>query len=232
MASLYTFIGYTYPAYSTNGLWPKAGLFQVPNGDFYGSAAGGGDSYGTLFRFSTNNNTLGCIFTFEGGDEGGQPLGPLTLGSDGNFYGTASQFGPSLYYGTVFKVTTGGVLTPLGYFDASTGSTPCTRLVQGADGNLYGTTASGGRGGGGTIYRVTLNSAPKFVAETKAGNTLMLTWSAVAGKSYQLQSLADLTQTNWTSAGGVVLATNATATASDTVGSPGSKRFYRVLQLP
>jgi uncharacterized repeat protein (TIGR03803 family) len=155
------------------------------------------------------------------------------LGSDSHLYGTTSQFGQG-NVGAVFKVTTGGVLTPLGFFDASTGSSPSTRLVQGADGNLYGTTGSGGPGGGGTIFRVTLNnsSAPKILAETKAGNTLTLTWSAVAGKSYQLQSLTNLATTNWINLGAVIPATNATATASDTIGSPGPRKFYRVFQLP
>ena len=46
--------------------------------------------------------------------------------------------------GTVFKLTPGGVLTTLVEFTGTTGSNkgscPCAGLVQGSDGNFYGTT--------------------------------------------------------------------------------------------
>ena len=69
------------------------------------------------------------------------------LGSDGNFYGTTYQGGAS-DYGTVFKLTPGGVLTTLVDFTGTTGSNkgryPMAGLVQGGDGNFYGTTTSWG----------------------------------------------------------------------------------------
>jgi len=56
-------------------------------------------------------------------------------------------------------------------------------------------------------------------------------WLALNGRSYQLQSTASLTQTNWNNSGGAVTATNTTATASDT-SDPSAQRFYRVVLLP
>ena len=59
----------------------------------------------------------------------------------------------------------------------------------------------------------------------------MFTWSAVAGRVYQMQFKTDLTQGTWTDSGSTIHATNTTATASDAIGSD-SQRFYRVVLLP
>jgi hypothetical protein len=58
--------------------------------------------------------------------------------------------------------------------------------------------------------------------------SLALTWSALAGRSYQLQYITDLSQTNWTDFGDRIVATNDSASASNVVG-PEPRRFYRVV---
>ena len=64
-------------------------------------------------------------------------------------------------------------------------------------------------------------------------NAITLTWTAVSNQTYQLQYVADLTQTNWSNLGGPITATNSTASASDSILPPPSQRFYRVaLVLP
>jgi uncharacterized repeat protein (TIGR03803 family) len=63
---------------------------------------------------------------------------------DGNFYGTTGGEGASVGYGTVFKMTQKGTLTTLFKFGLLNGAFPEATLVQGADGNLYGTTVYGG----------------------------------------------------------------------------------------
>jgi uncharacterized repeat protein (TIGR03803 family) len=88
----------------------------------------------------------------------------LVLASDGNFYGTTEGGGTS-NTGTVFKITPGGVETVLHSFAGGTtdGSRPNTALIQGNDGNFYGTTTNGGIGGdvnsgssgNGTLFRIT-----------------------------------------------------------------------------
>jgi uncharacterized repeat protein (TIGR03803 family) len=79
----------------------------------------------------------------------------LIQASDGNFYGTTS-FGGANSLGSVFKVTPTGTLTTLYSFRGVDGSFPhAHNLVQGVDGNLYGTTSSGGPGGNGTVFRIT-----------------------------------------------------------------------------
>jgi uncharacterized repeat protein (TIGR03803 family) len=87
--------------------------------------------------------------------DGSLPYAPLIQGSDGNFYGVASVGGPYVG-GTVFKVTPAGALTVLHAFSyfSDDGHTPCGALVQGTNGNLYGTTESGGVGGSGTVFMI------------------------------------------------------------------------------
>lgn len=79
--------------------------------------------------------------------KGSFPECVLVQGTDGSFYGT-THFGgtngsPS-GYGTVFRVTTNGVLTALTSFAGTNGSGPAAGLVQDGDGSLYGTTYGDG----------------------------------------------------------------------------------------
>jgi uncharacterized repeat protein (TIGR03803 family) len=91
----------------------------------------------------------GCVLTdfYEVGSEaasGSGPEGGLVQGSDGNLYG-AMVTGGTNGAGTIFQITLNGVLTPLYSFGGGTnGSRPVGSLVQGSDGNLYGTTSTGG----------------------------------------------------------------------------------------
>jgi uncharacterized repeat protein (TIGR03803 family) len=99
--------------------------------------------------------------------DGSNPSAPLIQGADGNLYGTTSGGGtncplpPGLtsYCGTVFEITPQGALTTIYNFcpetDCTDGGQPEGPLVQGTDGNLYGTTSTGGVDGGGTIFRLT-----------------------------------------------------------------------------
>ncbi|MGA8493333.1 MAG: choice-of-anchor tandem repeat GloVer-containing protein, partial [Terriglobales bacterium] len=85
---------------------------------------------------------------------GEYPLAPLVQGRDGNLYGTSAGDGIS-DGGTVFKITTKGVLTTLHSFEGTDGFRPYAGLVQAADGNLYGTTYNGGTSSNGTAFKIT-----------------------------------------------------------------------------
>jgi uncharacterized repeat protein (TIGR03803 family) len=86
---------------------------------------------------------------------GAGPEGALIQGTDGNFYGTAKYGGNCLGCGTVFKVIPSGRLTTLHSFDITDGAEPWAGLVQGTDGNFYGTTVNGGANGEGTVFEIT-----------------------------------------------------------------------------
>ena len=83
---------------------------------------------------------------------GSQPLAPLTVGVDGDFYGTTVTGGAS-DGGTVFRVTPAGQIATLAALDAATGTAPEAALVADATGALYGTATTGGSGGFGTVFR-------------------------------------------------------------------------------
>lgn len=81
----------------------------------------------------------------------------LIQGPDGNFYGTTEVGGPNDGFGTAFKMTPTGTLTVLYNFGGFLGDGlgPYGGLVLGTDGNFYGTTAGGGAGNAGTVFKLT-----------------------------------------------------------------------------
>jgi len=105
--------------------------------------------------------TFKTLINFDGTD-GYHPAG-LVQGIDGNFYGTTYEGGTSCAgvggCGTAFKITPAGKLTTLYSFCAITnctdGASPHAGLVQATDGDLYGTTSSGGANGHGTVFKIT-----------------------------------------------------------------------------
>jgi len=87
--------------------------------------------------------------------DGIDPSAGLVQGNDGNFYGT-TQDGGTYSYGTVFRISPSGAYTNLYSFGSSftDGNGPVAGLVQGSDGNFYGTTQYGGLTGVGTVFRI------------------------------------------------------------------------------
>jgi uncharacterized repeat protein (TIGR03803 family) len=108
---------------------------------------------------------LTVLHTFVASPNGGNPLGTLVQGSDRNFYGT-TMGGGTKGYGTVFTINANGVLSTLYSFaGGNDGASPCAGLVQGSDGNFYGTTVGGGAytnqygDGFGTVFKISTNGA-------------------------------------------------------------------------
>ena len=135
-------------------------IAQGRDGNLYSTAPAGGACCGALFQI-TPAGKLKNIHNFTGSNnDGAFPQGGVTLGSDGNFYGTTYE-GGSVTAGTVFKVTPGGTYTTLYSFTGgSDGAYPFAPPVEGNDGNFYGTTTAGGNttacgSGCGTIYKIT-----------------------------------------------------------------------------
>ena len=90
--------------------------------------------------------------------------------ADGNFYGT-TEAGGTKDYGTVFKISSNGALTSLYSFgtiqdtnkNPLDGANPHAGLVQGHDGNFYGTTSGGGSNGLGNFLKLAQWGADQFV---------------------------------------------------------------------
>ena len=153
----------------TDGYGPQSGLVQAADGNFYGTTHWGGtqlDGNGTIFRI-TPNGALTTLHSFAGfPTDGANPIGGLIQATDGNFYGTTPSGGANFLGGTIFRMTPNGALTTLYSFCALShcddGSSPDGTLLEATDGNLYGTTSSGGTGcnggfcGYGTVFKVSL----------------------------------------------------------------------------
>jgi uncharacterized repeat protein (TIGR03803 family) len=143
---------YSFPA-GIHGNWPAGALTPGLDGNFYGMTTNGG-AYGSggVFRI-TPAGLVTNLYSFTGLEDGFSPAGQLALGTDGNFYGVTAfenivyQGITNLFYGTVFKITSGGALTTLYKLDGAVNFTdgvePDAGLVQASDGNFYGTTYKG-----------------------------------------------------------------------------------------
>jgi uncharacterized repeat protein (TIGR03803 family) len=102
------------------------------------------------------------LHRFDGTNTDG-PFARLVRATDGNFYGTTAAGGNlSGAPGSVFKVTPNGALTTLHTFNVTDGYGSYAGLVQGTDGNFYGTTYFGGANscnfdppGCGTVFKIT-----------------------------------------------------------------------------
>ena len=138
-----------------DGRSPEAALVQGSDGNFYGTTVlGGAHLKGTVFKIDATGS-LTTLHSFSGSPgDGAVPFAGLVQGSDGNFYGTTAS-GGAFFQGTVFRMTPSGAITVLHSFNSffSEGAVPFAGLVQGSDGNFYGTTALGGAHGEGTVFK-------------------------------------------------------------------------------
>jgi len=151
-----------------DGAQPSAGLMQAADGNFYGTTySGGADGGGTIFKI-TKAGVLTTLASFDGSNGQYPFFGSLIQATNGNFYGTTLAGGPSTECsngtplsgcGAVFEMTPSGDLTSIYTFCAlencTDGAAPYGGLVQGENGNFYGTTSQGGTNGDGTVFEIT-----------------------------------------------------------------------------
>ncbi len=161
---LFTFNG-------TNGAGPYGRLMLDAAGNVYGTTQSGGDfnacpfeGCGTVFRLSPQKNGTWkhtTLFSFNAKD-GLNPVAGVILDASGNLYGTTELGGSSAGCvngcGTVFRLSPSAhghwKITTLHNFDGADGSDPEARPTFDTAGNLYGTTASGGQDGFGTVFQL------------------------------------------------------------------------------
>ena len=155
----------TGPVWCADGELLAAPLVQATNGNLYGMTeiAGSSDN-GTIFEI-TPDGALTTLYAFCSSEpnqtctEGSHAWAGLIQASNGNLYGTTQLFG-TYGSGAVFESTLGGTVSTLYDFPeqsdcADVYTESLGALVQGRDGNFYGTTYTGGANCAGTIFKIT-----------------------------------------------------------------------------
>src|SRR5208283_1475669 len=146
---LYTFTG------GADGGGPYGAPILDSEGNLYGTTyLGGASNAGVVFKVDpTDRETV--LYTFTGGDDGGNPGAGVIRDPAGNLYGTTA-IGGTAELGVVFKLDTSGNETVLHSFRRGVdGDQPdLAGVIRDEAGNLYGTTAFNGAGGQGTVYKL------------------------------------------------------------------------------
>jgi uncharacterized repeat protein (TIGR03803 family) len=237
---------YSFGSYPSDGTGPYAGLVQGSDGNLYGTTSGGGThGEGTVFRISPSGS-YASLYSFGSYPYDGYGPNGLVQGSDGNLYGTTGVGGTTTNYcprgcGTVFRINPSGTYTTLYWFGSSSinGLNPLAVLVQGSDGNFFGTTHGGGTTGFGTVFKLTvpLNPPANQISEIEFFNVLDSTIVAVpipsvAGETYQLQYSDSVSPTNWINTGGTITSTGGPLVLIDIAEPLPPQRFYRAVITP
>jgi uncharacterized repeat protein (TIGR03803 family) len=153
----------------TDGWFSYGSVMQASDGNFYGTTQYGGANTtcsgtcgGTVFQI-TPSGSLKVLHSFSSSpSDGACPDLGVVQGADGYFYG-ATVLGGTNNLGTVFRMSSAGTFTTLYQFGGkpTDGRSPAD-VIQGSDGNFYGTTADGGTNynaevpnSGGTIFKIT-----------------------------------------------------------------------------
>jgi uncharacterized repeat protein (TIGR03803 family) len=124
---------------------------QASDGNFYGVSGNEVQVCGNVYRL-TPAGVYTNLHAFSGSD---CHSSNLFQASDGNLYGTLANCAVVQGAGCVYKISTTGVFKEIHDFAFTTGQGPCTGLIQGKDGKLYGATNQGAANGSGNIYKLT-----------------------------------------------------------------------------
>jgi uncharacterized repeat protein (TIGR03803 family) len=161
------------------GLNPAAGVTEGLDGNYYGTTFSGGTSnQGTIFKITSAGKIAYLHYFSSTTDSAQSPMLPLTLGSDGSFYGVSISFASGGYGPeSLFRITPKGVYKDLynGFTvpytcDAdSIGCLPSSPLFQHPSGIFYGTTQQGGAYTRGTFYSFNARLKPFAMLQLPLG---------------------------------------------------------------
>lgn len=177
---LHNFSGYV-SSTQYDGARPIGILVEGADGSYYGTTYQGGEyNAGTVFKITPSGTyTLLHSFSFQAPTYDGQlPIAGLTLGTDGNFYGTTA-YGGTQNGGAIFEITPAGKETVLYNFcvvSCYDGFIPTTPMVLHTDGIFYGNTA--GNSNGGSVFYSFKTKLKPFVK--------LVTWSGKDGASAEI----------------------------------------------
>lgn len=171
-ASFTSFAFFPIPMFSDSAANPTFGMTEGPDGALYGLTAEGGTGYGTMYKVTLGSSPMlnPNVASLNGGSLGGLPQSGLTLGGDGNFYATTSDYGPDGpgSIGTIFQFVPGtSTINPLYDFITPNGNATGAP-IEAADGNFYGPASL-------QIYKLVLSpTIPVPVTLTASAATITL----------------------------------------------------------
>ncbi|MGD0272085.1 MAG: choice-of-anchor tandem repeat GloVer-containing protein [Candidatus Sulfotelmatobacter sp.] len=140
------------------------GVVQDAAGNLFGTTYFGGSSgNGTAFEITTTHQ-FKLLHSFTYGS--GTAPRPLTLGNDGNLYGTTEGING---YGTIFQITPAGAYKTLHNFTYGGGTVPYTGLYQAPNGNFYGAIEYYGNNSNGAEYTFNYNLGPLVQTAPQSG---------------------------------------------------------------
>jgi len=179
ISTLYNFCS---KPHCSDGAWPATPPILGSDGNLYGVTSGGGSylnnggGWGIVYKL-TLGGKLTVLHTFCTVDPclDGEAPGGIMQAADGTLYGTTFSAG-EFNGGTLFKITTAGAFSVVHSFCSLTncadGQWPEFPPIQGSDGNLYGTTSSGGPAHAGVLYDLTPSGRFNVVHTFLCGSTI------------------------------------------------------------
>lgn len=193
------------PPIAADGQLPSGGVIFDTSGNLYGVLTNGGPTnHGAVYELSPSGSGWSeqILYGFAGANDGANPVGGLILDNAGVLYGTTVTSG-SGGGGTAFDITSGPVLNTIcsfanGFHHVNSGSQD--KLAMDAAGNLYGTTASDGLYGYGTVFELTpsngawiLTTLHNFTGGSDGGKPLSNVVMDASGNLYGTAAVGGLT---------------------------------------
>ena len=152
----------------SDGALPYSGVALDPNGDLFGTTLqGGSGDQGTVFEIPKTSGQYSASITplaSFSGTNGAYPYAEPIIDSSGDVFGTTlggGANGDGIIYEIARTISGYAPAVTLLSFNGTDGSAPVAPLIEDADGNLFGTTSSGGANGYGTIFEI-MNTAGSY----------------------------------------------------------------------
>jgi uncharacterized repeat protein (TIGR03803 family) len=166
----------------TNGANPLYVSFvQGRDARLYGTTySGGANGLGAVIRINLTTKNSVILHSFDG-TNGSNPGAGLTLGTDGNYYGT-TVMGGSPNLGVLYKISPAGTYTVLHQFaGGSDGNYPYGPPILASDGNFYGATSGTPNSVNATIYKYTSGGVYSVIYTFDQSTTGVLAYGLTQG---------------------------------------------------
>ncbi len=153
---------YNFPTSGPDAINPVAALTLDAQGNLYGTApAGGAYGFGAIFKLTRTGSTWkeSVLYSFQGADDGQNPVGGLAIDKAGNLYG-GTFLGGANGGGTVYELSPSGSTWNFQTLYSFSGyGGPYNKLTFDSAGSLYGITNSDGAYNDGTVFKLTPSSS-------------------------------------------------------------------------